>query len=57
MASETRIGGDVKGALGVAVLLMFVASLAENTYVGLGLCRDYRARADLRRSSCRCATR
>jgi hypothetical protein len=37
MASATRIGGDVKAALAVAVPLMLLAWLAENTYLGLGL--------------------
>ncbi|HYJ08486.1 MAG TPA: O-antigen ligase family protein [Polyangiaceae bacterium] len=38
MPSETRIGGDVWGAVGVAVLLSCVAALLEDTWVGIGLC-------------------
>lgn len=37
MATTTQIGGDVKGALGVALLLSVVALLAENSYLGIAL--------------------
>ncbi len=38
MASEWKMGGDVKGALTVAIVLMFLALVIGDTIVGLGLC-------------------